>query len=186
MITRMPPPPPEPPRNPPLRPGANMRAGSNRLGMWLDVQTNGSDFRHPWMVTAFIKRVRVGSGLILAEAGIEPTIEGVPLSGTATEPVPTLALDDANISPTLESYVCVEVTPGEGGKVADGEGLVGAAKVEVVHRAEPYLTTGPTGRAPLALIFHGGVTPRVVQIAMFHFRYETNQPADGPRRHFFA
>ena len=160
-----------------------MRAGTNSLGMWLEGPANNSDFRHPFLVTATSSVARVSSGLILAESGIEPVI-----GGKALVDGPTLKLSSSLVNSQQESWVCVEVTPDSEGKVAGADGkLLDGALVAVVQSASPYATTGPKGRVPLALLFYGaGRTPLVVQIAMFHLRYETNQPAEGPRRHFFV
>lgn len=157
-----------------MRPGANLRGGSNPLGMWFEGPANGSDFRHPCLVTATAAVARIASGLILAETGVQPS--GSPLKLSAS------IVNAAN-----ESWVCVEVTPTAEGKVVGADGkLLDGVKVEVVQRSVPIVTTGATGRAPLALLFYGeGSSPKVTQIAMFHLRYETSQPVDGPRRHFF-
>jgi predicted RNA-binding protein YlqC (UPF0109 family) len=150
--------------------------------MWIEGPTMGSDFRHPFLVTATASVARVSSGLILAEAGIEPVIGGKPLVDG-----PTLKLSSSLVNSQQESWVCVEVTPDSEGKVVGADGkLVDGALVEVVQSASPFASNGAKGRAPLAMLFYGaGTTPQVVQIAMFHLRYETNQPAEGPRRHYF-
>lgn len=186
MIARATQPPAEVPREIPLQPGAGLRTGRNPLGTWVEGLGNGSDFRHPFLVTAGSADARISRGLILAETGIEPTIGDVPIGGDKQRRVPVLRLDASLVNDRKESWVCVEVTPDAEGKVADAKGgLVDGAKVEVVQRAAPFVTQGDTGRAPLAMLLYGRKVPQVFQIAMFHFRYETTLPVNGRRRHWF-
>lgn len=171
---------------PPLRPGANLRLGRNRLGAWFDGPGSTGDWRHPWLVTVSGKSVRVAPGLLLAETAVEPRINGAVLSGGPGGQVPVLTLDDGAINLSDESYVCLEVTPTAEGKLTDQDGtLLDAVRIEVVERPSPYLHSGDVGRTPLAMIFHGAGTPRVTQVAMFHLRYETNQAEGQQRRHYF-
>lgn len=169
-----------------MRPGANTRLGSNPLGMWIETDRSGGDFRHPFLVTPGGKGARIGKGYVLGEVAVEPTIGGVPISGVpGQKPVPVLKLGRAaapdELNPSGETWVCIEVTPDEDGKIGTG-----GAKVEVVQRAQPFVTQGKTGRVPLALL-----VPRaygaweVHQIAHFHLRYVTSKPAEGQRNHFF-
>jgi hypothetical protein len=160
--------------------------GRNPLGTWVEGLGNGSDFRHPFQVTAGSADARVSPGLILAETGIVPVIGEVPLGGDKQRRAPVLKLDASLVNERKESWVCVEVTPDDEGKVAtEGGKLVDGAKVEVVQRAAPFVTAGTTGRAPLAMLLYGRRVPQVFQIAMFHLRYETSQPTEGRRRHWF-
>jgi hypothetical protein len=160
---------------------------SNPLGMCLNGSSGGADYSHPFPVYVSAGRARVGRGLILCETAVEPLIGTVPIGGDKKSPTPSLKLDPALVNERKESWVCVEVTPDQNGKVTDPEGkLLTGAKVEVVQRSGPYVTTGRTGRAPLALISFVGKAPQAYQIAMFHFRYETAQSPNGQRRHYFT
>lgn len=177
-----------PPREIPLQAGSGLRMGRNALGAWVEGPGNGTDFRHPFMVTVGSASARISRGLIVAETGIEPTIGGVPLGGDKKRRVPVLRLEASLVNDRQESWVCVEVTPDAEGKVADAKGvLVAGAKVEVVQRAAPVVTEGVTGRAPLAMLLYGErQVPQVFQIAMFHYRYMTTLPVHGRRRHWFV
>jgi len=142
----------------------------------------GVDFRHPFLVTAGAKEARVAAGLILANIAVQPLIGSVPIGGDDKRQQPVLRLDASLINEANESWVCVEATPdAEGNLDEKGE----ASKVEVVQSRHPIADVGPTGRTPLALLVRRGTGWQVFQIAMFHLRYVTSQPANGPRRHFF-
>lgn len=171
---------------PPLRPAGGTLMGRNPLGMWVDAPRSSADFRHPWLVNVSGGQARVGKGYVIAESAVEPVIGKVPISGAEGVRPPSLKIDEAKLTGAGETWVCVEVTPGKDGKLTDKEGkLLEGAKVEVVQAAYPFATDGPKGRAPLALLVQRGRAWEVFQIAMFHLRYQTSQPADGPRRHFF-
>lgn len=166
-----------------MRAGASVRIGSNALGIWVEGPSGGADFSHPFTVLYGGGVARVSKGLILGDVAVEPRIGDVPISGDDERPAPTLAIDPALVNERGESWVCVEVTPDAEGKLSGK-----TAKIEVVQRDHPIVTLGGTGRAPLAmLIFRAGSeSARVLQIAMFHFRYATSQPATSRRAHFFA
>jgi hypothetical protein len=167
---------------PELRPGANVRMGRNPLGTWMEGPGGAGDFRHPFTVTASAV-ARVSKGLILADIAVEPLIGSVPIGGDAKRPQPTLKLSSSASNRLGESWICVEVTPDEEGKL-DPEGK--RSKVEVVQRESPFVTLGATGRAPLALLVYKDERPQVFQIAMFHLRYETSLNREtGERKHFF-
>lgn len=171
---------------PPLRAGGGMLLGRNRLGVWLEApHGGGGDFRHPWLVTATGAVARVRSGLVLANVSVEPVIGGVPLSGTDRQPPPKLKLDAEKTNEAGESWVCVEVTPDAEGKLdAEGE----TSMVEVVQRDVPVVSTGDTGRTPLALlVYRESRLVQVWQVAYFNFRYETSKGTEegARRRHFF-
>ena len=157
-----------------------MLMGRNPLGMWMEGPSGGADFRHPFSVQAGGSGARVGKGLVIGNVSVEPVIGKAPIGGDARSPQPVLKLKTDLVNERNESWVCVEVTPDDDGKL-DGK----KAKVEVVQRDHPIALTGKTGRAPLAMLLRKNDVWQVYQIAMFHFRYETNQPAKGPRTHFF-
>lgn len=166
-----------------LRPGANVLMGRNPLGFWMGGPGGGgADFRHPFTVYVVGGRVRVSRGLVLANIAMEPEIGNAPIGGDATHAQPSLKLDVSLVDDLNQSWVCVEVTPDADGKL-DVKGKT--SKVVAVQRDHPIAMTGPTGRAPLAMLLRKAGGWQVLQIAMFHFRYETVQPANGPRRHFF-
>lgn len=182
MIARPKPPEPPPVAAPPLRPGANVLVGRNPLGMWVDGPRAGAGFSHPFTVALAGGAVRVSRGLILADLSFEPVIGKVPVGGDAKHPQPVLKLDDSLVDGLNQTWVCVEVTPDADGKL---DAKAKKPQVVVVQRKHPIAMTGPTGRVPLALVHYKNGRPQVFQIAMFHFRYVTSQPANGPRQHFF-
>lgn len=166
----------------PLRPGSGLHLGRNPLGTWMSAAGGGGNFSHPFTVMGSGEAVMVSRGLILdAGSAVEPRIGDIPLGGDKQHAAPTLQLDPARRNEQGESWVCVEVTPTE-------EGKLDAEKVVVVQRAAPFIMAGETGRAPLALLLYEDdrAFPQIWQIAMFHYRYETVQPAEGKRRHFFT
>jgi hypothetical protein len=100
-----------------------------------------------------------------------------------------LKLDASLVNERGESFICLEVTPDAEGKVSEADGsLRDGASVVVVQSDVPMLTVGEKGRTPLAMLVYreGATRPEVHQIAFFHFRYESAQPASGQRRHFFV
>lgn len=171
----------------PLRVGAGALLGRNALGTWIAAPQGGADFSHPFTVTVAGDVAWVSRGVIVAERAIEPRIGRVPIGGTDSEPQPVVKLSITKSTAQKESWVCVEVTPTAEGKLTDEEGaLLPGVVVEVVQRDAPSVMAGKTGRAPLALLsYEDPGAPRVWQVAMFHFRYETVQAAEGPRRHYF-
>lgn len=180
MITRPKTPPATLPPAMPLRPGANVRMGRNPLGFWVQGAGGGGDFRHPFPVAVGGGVARVGFGLILANISVEPRIGSVPVSGDDTHPQPTLTLDASLVDASNQSWVCVEVTPENTGRLDEKK-----PGVVVVQRAHPIVDTGETGRAPLAMLRWKNKAWVVHEIAMFHLRYETMKTAEGVRRHYF-
>lgn len=179
MIARPAPSQEKPPNTPPMRAGANVLMGRNPLGMWMDGPSGKADFSHPFTVQAGGAGARVGKGLVIGNVSVEPVIGKAPIGGDGKTP-PVLKLNASLVNDRGESWVCVEVTPDDDGKL-DGK----KAKIEVVQRDHPIALTGKTGRTPLAMLLRKNDSWRVFQIAMFHLRYETSLPAKGPRTHFF-
>lgn len=182
MIARTPMKPPSQKQVPPLRAGSNLRQGSNLLGTWFSARSGGSDFSHPFTVTVAGGAAYVSRGFVYAgDDGVEPRIGSVPIGGDERHGAPTLRLDAGIVNDRKESWVCVEVTPDEDGKLGE------KAKVEVVQREHPSVPIGDTGRTPLALLlYESGDVPQVWQIAYFHFHYITTPAAEKKQRgHFF-
>ncbi len=169
----------KPPAEPALRPGAGLLMGKNKLGMYVDAPRGSVDFRHPWLVSLAGNAVRIGRGYVLAETAVEPRIQGVPISGDTAKAAPVLELDAELINDLKESWVCLEVTPDEEGKLGEESSVV------CVQRSTPFVTVGETGRTPLAALIREGTRWAVWQIAHFHFRYTTST-TDAGRRHFFS
>jgi hypothetical protein len=149
--------------------------------MWIQGQSaGGNDFSHPFAVGVGGAIARVSLGLIIGTTTIIPTIGGVALD--AKPKPPTLNLDASLVDDLKQSWICVEATPDENGLL----GVKGKKwKVEIVQRDFPVVTSGPTGRAPLAMLFYKAKQPQLFQIAMFNLRYVTSLPAKGERQHFF-
>ncbi len=148
----------------------------------------GGSFRHPFQVSAMGNAgVRIARGLV---DGLEPRIGKVPISGEAGKnlPPPVLVLDRAVANARGESWICVEVTLTDEGKLAAEEGgLAEGAQLVAVHRGEPTLV-GKVGRHPLAQVVWGAKGPaRIFQATSFNLRHARTQPApgQGPMRHFF-
>ena len=167
---------------PMLRPGANVLMGRNPLGFWVEGPSGGSDFSHPFTVTASGSVARVSKGLVIADIAVEPVIGKAPISGDSKNPQPTLKLDTALTDDLGQSWVCVLVVPNAVGKL---DAKPDKPQVTVVQRAFPIALTGNGGIAPLALLLRKNDRWQVYQIAFFHLRYLTSQPAKGPRQHFF-
>ena len=180
MIARPPQQPEQPTPSVPLRPGANVLLGSNPLGIWISGPAGGGgSFSHPFTVMVSGNMARVSRGIVFANIGLEPVIGKVPIGGDKTKRQPSLELNPSRVDKLDQSWVCVEVTPDEDGKLDPKKPPV------VVQRAEPMVLRGPTARFPLALLFYKKGRAQVFQIAMFHLRYETVLPADNARKHFF-
>lgn len=173
----------------PMRPGTGLLLGRNPLGTWFSTMGGSGDFSHPFTVTVSGQYAFVSLGYVIADVAAEPKIGRVPISGTDNAPPPKLKLDPTRTNALGESWICVEVTPNKSGKLAAAEDAGEAAKVEIVQCDAPFVMAGETGRAPLALLRYDPkdktAPPELHQIAFFHFRYETTQPAEGKRRHFF-
>ena len=127
--------------------------------------------------------VRVSKGLVLANIAVEPVIGKVPIGGDTKNPQPTLKLDVSLVDHLKQSWICLEVTPDNDGKLDE---KMATSRVEVRQWGGPIKIDGPAGRTPLAMLLLVNNSWRVLQIAMFHFRYETVQTSNGPRRHFFS
>jgi hypothetical protein len=192
-------PPPSRPHEPPPtlaaprpQPGTNSLLASTPFGFVISgAPSGGASFAHPWMPSLVGKDgVRLAKGVVMSDglaAGFEPVItEGgkeIPISGDAVKklPQPTLRLASSVATEQLESWVCLEVTPAEDGKLADAKGApLAGVKIEVVHRNAPTLTGKPTGRHPLALIVWSASGPaRIWPITFFNLRYHRTSPAPG-------
>lgn len=136
-------------------------------------------FNHPFSVALIGGEVTVTKGLV---EGMEPAINKVPISGDAKHSQPRLKLNPSDVNEKGESWVCVEVTPYEDGKL-DAKSLI-----EVVHRRTPFRADEKVGRHPLALILWDAEKPRsVFAVTYFNLRYyrTTPAPGGGARRHFF-
>ena len=167
---------------PMLRPGANVLMGRNPLGFWVEGPAGSSDFSHPFTVLVSGDYTRVSKGLVIADIAVEPCIGSVPISGDDKNPQPTLKLDASLVDDLNQSWVCVEVTPNDKGKL---DAKPKKPQVVVVQRAWPNAATGAAGRVALAQLFRKNDRWQVWPIAFFHYRYTTSQPAKGQRQHFF-
>ncbi len=141
------------------------------------------------MVSLAGDAARVSMGLVIGNVAVEPMIGRVRISGEEGKAAPELKIEESVATRKGESWVCVEVTPTAAGKLdEEGEGDDDdkeGAKVVVAHRSSPVVDVGETGRAPLAMLVWRAGRARVVQVAMFHYRYETS--GEGmKRRHFFS
>ena len=165
-----------------MRPGSNVLMGRNPLGTWVQGPGGGADFSHPFTVFPSSAGARVSRGLVIANIAVEPVIGKVPIGGDDKNTQPVLNLDDSLVDDLGQSWVCVLVIPNADGKL---DAKPDKPQVTVVQRAFPIALTGKGGLVPLALLLRRNGHCQVFQIAMFHFRYETSQPASGPRKHFF-
>ena len=165
-----------------LRPGANVLMGRNPLGFWVEGPAGSAGFSHPFTVFVAGDTARVSKGLVIADIAVEPCIGSVPISGDDTHATPALKLDASLTDDLNQSWVCVLVVPNADGKL---EAKPAKPQVTVVQRAFPIALTGKGGLAPLAQLFRKNDRWQVFQIAFFHLRYVTSQPAKGPRQHFF-
>lgn len=176
------------------RAGVNTRLASTPFGFVISgAPSGGGSFNHPFQVVLVGRDgVRISKGLV---ESFEPVITsgksaGVPISGDAANnvPPPTLPLKPDVANARMESWVCVEVTPGATGQLAGEKGqLASGVKIEVVHCSEPTLV-GAIGRQPLALIVWSKKAPsRIYPITFFNLRYHRTSPAPGkgPKRHYF-
>ncbi len=155
-----------------IRPGFGLLAAFAPFGtvLSLDSSAVGASFAHPWRPTLTGSAVTFVKGLV---NGMEPTVNGVKMSGDASKtppvPAPTLQLDPAFIDPaTQESVIALSATPSADGKTALFA-LVQAAKVPAPGVADPK--TGAFYQ-PLAIALWQKNKPvSGVSIAMHNLNY---------------
>ena len=145
----------------------------------------GQTWAHPFRASVGVRIIRLSKGIV---EGIEPKIDGVPISGDPQKrkPQPALKLDPKLQNKNGESWVCIEVEPGftdqpgPDGKPQLRATLDGKSRVEIVHTAEPVSHNPEIGRQPLAqLLWNGRNILRYLQIAHYNLRYLRIIPAPG-------
>lgn len=172
------------------RPGANALLSQTPYGYVISGKPQSGRFAHPFKSSlqgGKVGFVRVAKGLVdIFEPVIRVDGKKVPLSGDATHLTPVLKLTpldgEARSDGSVETWVCVEVTPDEDGAVSK-ESLI-----EVVHRDSPKSNDPDVGRHPLALILWAKKEPRkLFQITYFNLRYYRTNPPEGAGipHHFF-
>ena len=160
--------------------GTGIRLTESELGTVISAEDGGASFSHPFTPALSGTGIYFSKGLV---NGVEPVINGVPISGDAVKGQPLLALEVAQMDAvTLSSWACVEVTP-----KTDGS-LDPKAPPVVVHRNTPVSNDPALGRHPLALVlWQNGAPARVFEVTYFNLRYYRTTPAPGQglARHFF-
>jgi len=109
--------------------------------------------------------------------GVEPTINGVKISGDAKLglPVPALLLDDSMFDDEGLSYVCVS-------PIFDAK--TGATKKAIIRQFAKFVPFGPEW--PLVILRHSSSGPiEKFQHAFFHLRHWSKPGADKKLRHFY-
>lgn len=152
--------------------------GSTPFGFYVANANAGQRFDHPFRPALSAGGLRFRPGRV---EGYEPTIEGVPISGSGGKLPPLLGLKTKVYNGSQESWACVEVTPNVDGTVNE------KSKIEVVHCKTPFLDRGLVGRFPLALIVWRGELPiLVLPQVFFNLRYSCQLGATpSGKRHFF-
>ena len=171
---------------PKLQPGMNALLSHTPAGPVISNPFAGVGFGHPW--NPVLVGFRNGAGVRLSKGIVtniedgkmfEPTIGGVPMSGTEKVGAPTLALDPS-VAAANESWVLLTFTPNEKGLIDKD------VKVEIVHRGTPGAGVGKTASIALAQIVWRDKHPTAVwPIVFFNLRYQRKTTATGAIRHFF-
>ncbi|MGA3169473.1 MAG: hypothetical protein ABSE62_00515 [Chthoniobacteraceae bacterium] len=148
-----------------IRPGVGLRTVRTMMGFGMTSAGGGGSFLHPFYPTLNgIAGVQFSRGLV---SYIEPTIEGVPISGMVNGvqgPPPVLPLDPNVIGAgDNRTWACAEIT-------VDAKGMISpASTVVMAHRATWFLQDplGKTGRCPVCMILWNGRVPSQI----FHILY---------------
>ena len=133
-----------------------------------------SPWPHPFTVSLSGTTAKTSKGTV---DSIEPTIKGVPISGTTTAPQPSLDLSSPKFNADGLGWIAIEVTVG-----AVGYKTVSAELVQVASLAA---TSALKARQPIALLVRksgGGFT--LFQIAYFNYQHVAYL-GNGVPRHFF-
>lgn len=135
------------------------------MGFSMTGAVAGGSFLHPFYPTLNgVAGVQFSRGLVNY---IEPTIGGVPISGTVNGvqgPQPALALNPNVIAAgDNRTWACAEITVDAKGKISTDSTVV------MAHRSTWFLQDplGKTGRCPVCMILWNGTTPSQV----FHILY---------------
>lgn len=174
------------------RAGTGSYLAQTPLGFAISGSSRGRSYNHPWkpslvpgggasqislargLVDTFTPTIRVGK--------TGPSVPMTGLPGMARPMLKLLEADTAAAEDGSESWVCVEVHPGEDGR------LTKESLIEIVHRDAPLSFDPAVGRCPLVhVLWRGGRAMQAMAIAMFNLRYYRTSPAEGQgvAQHFF-
>ena len=176
--------------------GDGVRLRSTPQGTIISAAPGGSPWVHPFMVTLSGSGATVRYGQINA---VEPTIGGVPISGTSEEPAPVLRFREPKLDVQGRGYIALEVVCDEKWwlkraevvQVAALDSLDGAAPPEgagtpIIAGGSPGLP-GRKARHALAMLRQrGNGQLALFQIEFFNLqhRVDARSGADAGR-HFF-
>lgn len=180
-----------------VRGGSGIRVKETADGSIISAAEGPATWNHPFRVELLGSRARITPGTV---NGIEPRIDGVPLSGTDEDPPPVLAWEKLKLGDDGRGYVAIELE-------CDAHWKIAPERLTVVQVAEfdtedgepfedqsPALAGGVPGlpgrraRYPLALLIKrasGAVD--AVQIVHFALQHRAApRTADATiARHFF-
>jgi hypothetical protein len=119
----------------------------------------------------------------LVDGKYEPTIDGVPISGpTKGGAAPWLDLEPGTANADGQSWVVIEATPNEQGRLDDKSNVI------IAHRNQNLSADDKLARFPVAMILRQGKQPSAcVQNLFFNVQYQrvTLPTGEGPARHIF-
>lgn len=149
-----------------------MLRATNAQGTSLSTAHNRPSRSHPFRVAFMGSIATVARGLV---EYMEPEINGRPISDTRGGSIPTLILLPFESNP--HSWICVEVTTDPD---SAAEGYPVTEPPVIVHREEPTLIGGDTGRHPLAMVvWSEGHPVGLHQIEYFNLRYQRTSGGSG-------
>lgn len=156
-----------------ILPGPGVRLARTAAGTIISFSAPRQTFRGAFACTLTGDRVTIGLGTV---EGIEPTLNGQPITGDKKHPPPTLLIANSKFNAAGKSWVCVraKVTAGKFDPKAKDA-------VEIIQSDRPHGrdNTGPF--APLAMLRRPDkdTAPTLHQIAYWHLRLYTR----GTRSH---
>ena len=131
-----------------------MRAVSAMMGFSVSAASGGNSFLHPFYPTLYgYAGMQFSRGLV---SFIEPTINGVPISGLVNGvqgPQPVLALNPNVVAAgDNRTWACAEITVDAKGKISPD------STVAMAHRSTWFLQDplGKTGRCPVCMLLWSG------------------------------
>jgi len=165
---------------------------SPRLGGGITISAlpNNKAFDHPWRASLSAKEALFEPGRV---NGIEPTINGIPMSGRNGGDRPRLALSESLFTPTGESWLAIELTRNDAGKIVSlrivqVERLDSGGDLRFVDGGSPEIKPN-VALEPIALLYRGIEKVgfgQLRQIRFFNATWRVNLTNPGGPRHFFA
>jgi hypothetical protein len=161
---------------------------SPRIGGGVTISARAwvKNFDHPWKTTLNGTSAEINPGLV---NGLEPLIDGIPMSGKDNGARPRLDLDDKLFDKTGRSWISIELTRTDSGKIdklriVQTDIYLGQDGGTLEHK--PRLVLEPIAMLKRARTDKGGVG-KLSQVRFFNVTgWRVNLKNPGGPRHFFA